>query len=76
MNGGIHEVTINDIDCRVIDDPCVPKLRVCAVGDEVFLTIVTVDDTNKHYKATPIAEVAVRLEDLKAALGLVTDWKA
>jgi hypothetical protein len=73
---GIHEITINDIESRDIERPGQPKLRICAVGDEVFLTIVDQRDTNLTYTATPIAEVAVHLEDLKAALGLVTDWKA
>lgn len=73
---GIHEVTINDIESREVERPSQPKLRICAVGDEVFLTIVDQRDTNLIYAATPLAEIAVHLEDLKAALGLVTDWKA
>lgn len=73
---GVHEVTLNDIESRDIELPGQPKLRICAVGDEVFFTIVDQRDTNLVYSATPIAEIAVHIDDLKAALGLVTDWRA
>ena len=73
---GVHEVTLNDVESREVERECQPKLRICAVGDKVFFTIVEQRDTNLIYSATPIAEVAVHIDDLKAALGLVTDWRA
>jgi hypothetical protein len=73
---GVHEVTLNDVESREIEYPSSPKLRICAVGEEVFFTIVDQRDTNLIYSATPIAEIAVHIDDLKAALGLVTDWRA
>lgn len=73
---GVHEVTLNDVESRDVERPEQPKLRICAVGDEVFFTIVEQRDTNLVYSATPIAEIAVHIDDLRSALGLVTDWRA
>lgn len=72
---GVHEITINDVESRVMEYHDMPKLRICAVGDEIFLTILRTHDTNKAYHSEKLAEIAVHLEDLKAALGLATDWK-
>lgn len=74
--GAIHEITLNDYESSDVERPSMPKLRLSVADGKVFLTIVKVEETNKTYTQTPLAEVGVEIEDLKGALGLLTDWSA
>lgn len=69
---GIHEITLNDVESRDVEREGQPKLRICAVGEEVFFSVVQQEDKFGEYHADLLAEVAVHVEDLRAALALVT----
>lgn len=72
----IHEITLNDYESSDIERPSQPKLRLAVADGKVFFTIVQVNETYDTYTQIPIAEVGVAIEDLKGALGLLTDWRA
>lgn len=72
----VHEITLNDYESAQVERPSMPKLRLAVSQGNVFITIVQVEETNKKYTQTPIAEVAVKAEDLAAAVALLTDWTA
>lgn len=67
----IHGIILNDTDSSNFDDLTQPKLRLAMVEKEVFIAVVKSSDTNLHYHADLIGEVAVNITALRAALDLL-----
>lgn len=72
----IHEITLNDYESSEFERPSMPKLRLAIADGKVFLTIVKVTETYHEYKQEPVAEVGVKLDDLRDALALLNNWGA